>query len=65
MNQNQKNKTGIKNGAWYWQCNSCGKEHNNITMVCSCGTFMTCLQAGGHHDFDGDGMCDKGCGTKL
>ena len=51
---------------WTWTC-ECGFDGNrNTDSVCQkCRKQITCAQAGGHHDFDGDGLCDRGCGTVL
>lgn len=55
-------------GHWVWTCHNCGWSltNTNDKHECDeCGAPIRCEQAGGHHDYDGDGMCDRGCGYSL
>jgi hypothetical protein len=52
---------------WFWTCHRCGWSGNtNENDKChDCGAAIRCDVAGGHYDFDGDGMCDRGCGYSF
>ncbi len=55
-------------GAWTWTCHKCGWSLTNFNTVHNCdecGAQIRCEQAGGHHDFDHDHMCDNGCGYDM
>lgn len=53
-------------GAWTWTCHACGwslTNTNSVGGICQeCGALARCEDLGGHHDYDGDKMCDRGCG---
>lgn len=50
---------------WTWTCR-CGFDDNrNTDKKCkSCGTKITCVQAGGHTILAGENECSGGCGLK-
>jgi hypothetical protein len=56
-------------GEWTWTCHNCGwslTNTNSVGGVCQeCGAKGRCKDLGGHNDFDGDRMCDRGCGFNF